>query len=42
VGIGSDFDGGGGVEGCFDVSEMANVTIDDFVKSHAAILSLNS
>lgn len=26
VGIGSDFDGGGGVEGCDDVSEMPNVT----------------
>ena len=28
VGIGTDFDGGGGVEGCFDVSEMANITIE--------------
>ena len=28
VGIGSDFDGGGGVEGCFDVSEMPNLTIE--------------
>ena len=28
VGIGSDFDGGGGVEGCFDVSEVANITIE--------------
>ncbi len=26
VGIGTDFDGGGGVEGCDDVSEMPNVT----------------
>lgn len=26
VGIGTDFDGGGGVEGCNDVSEMLNVT----------------
>ncbi len=26
VGIGTDFDGGGGVEGCFDVSEMKNIT----------------
>ena len=26
VGIGTDFDGGGGVEGCNDVSEMPNVT----------------
>lgn len=26
VGIGTDFDGGGGLEGCQDVSEMGNVT----------------
>lgn len=26
VGIGTDFDGGGGVEGCKDVSEMENIT----------------
>ena len=26
VGIGTDFDGGGGVEDCFDVSEMGNIT----------------
>lgn len=26
VGIGSDFDGGGGLEDCFDVSEMPNIT----------------
>jgi len=26
VGIGTDFDGGGGVLGCFDVSEMKNIT----------------
>ncbi|MEA3420519.1 MAG: dipeptidase [Acidobacteriota bacterium] len=26
VGIGTDFDGGGGVEGCDDVSEMPNIT----------------
>ena len=26
VGIGTDFDGGGGVTGCFDVSEMKNIT----------------
>jgi membrane dipeptidase len=26
VGIGTDFDGGGGVEGCDDVSEMFRVT----------------
>lgn len=28
VGIGTDFDGGGGVTGCFDVSEMKNITIE--------------
>lgn len=28
VGIGSDFDGGGGVEGCRSVAEMKNVTIE--------------
>jgi len=28
VGIGSDFDGGGEVEGCFDVSQMTNITIE--------------
>jgi membrane dipeptidase len=26
VGIGSDFDGGGGIEGCRDVSTMSNIT----------------
>jgi len=28
VGIGTDFDGGGGVEGCYDVSEMGNITVE--------------
>jgi membrane dipeptidase len=28
VGIGTDFDGGGGVTGCFDVSEMKNITVE--------------
>jgi membrane dipeptidase len=28
VGIGTDFDGGGGVTGCFDVSQMKNITIE--------------
>lgn len=28
VGIGTDFDGGGGVNGCNDVSEMINVTVE--------------
>jgi len=28
VGIGTDFDGGGGVSGCDDVSEMPNITLE--------------
>jgi len=28
VGIGTDFDGGGGVEGCMDASQMKNITIE--------------
>ena len=28
VGIGTDFDGGGGVEDCIDVSEMGNITLE--------------
>jgi membrane dipeptidase len=28
VGIGTDFDGGGGVTGCFDVSQMENITVE--------------
>ena len=28
VGIGTDFDGGGAVTGCFDVSEMGNITLE--------------
>jgi membrane dipeptidase len=28
VGIGTDFDGGGGIEGCNDVSEMFHVTME--------------
>jgi len=28
VGIGTDFDGGGGVTGCFDVSQMKNITLE--------------
>lgn len=28
VGIGSDFDGGGEIDGCYDVSEMRNITIE--------------
>ncbi len=28
IGIGTDFDGGGGIQGCNDVSEMPNITIE--------------
>lgn len=28
VGIGTDFDGGGGVEDCFDASELGNITLE--------------
>ena len=28
IGIGCDFDGGGGIDGVFDVSEVANITIE--------------
>lgn len=28
VGIGTDFDGGGGVDGCEDVSQMGNITLE--------------
>lgn len=28
VGFGTDFDGGGGVAGCYDVSQMINVTVE--------------
>ena len=28
VGIGTDFDGGGGLEGCQDVSEIGNITME--------------
>lgn len=28
VGIGTDFDGGGGVNGCYDISEMSNITYE--------------
>ena len=31
VGIGSDFDGGGGLDGVYDISEMGNITME-FVK----------
>ena len=28
VGIGTDFDGGGAIDGCYDVSEVNNITIE--------------
>ena len=28
VGVGTDFDGGGGVEGCNDVTELPNITVE--------------
>ena len=28
VGIGTDFDGGGGLDDCFDVSQMGNITLE--------------
>jgi membrane dipeptidase len=28
VGIGSDFDGGGAIDGCADASEMINITVE--------------
>ncbi len=34
VGIGTDFDGGGGIDGCYDVSEMANITIELFKRGY--------
>lgn len=35
VGIGTDFDGGGGIEGCFDASEMANITIELYKRGYS-------
>jgi len=35
VGIGTDFDGGGGVDGCFDVSEMGNITLELVKRSYS-------
>jgi membrane dipeptidase len=28
VGIGTDFDGGGGLNGCYDISELGNITLE--------------
>lgn len=36
VGIGTDFDGGGGVNGCFDVSEMGNITLELVKRGYTA------
>ena len=35
VGIGTDFDGGGGLDGCYDVSEMGNVTLELVKRGYA-------
>jgi membrane dipeptidase len=34
VGIGSDFDGGGGIDGCADVSEMPNITAEMLARGY--------
>ncbi|HZK07136.1 MAG TPA: dipeptidase [Bacteroidales bacterium] len=36
VGIGTDFDGGGGVTGCFDASEMHNITAELLRRGYSA------
>jgi membrane dipeptidase len=28
IGIGTDFDGGGGLEDCYDVSQLGNITLE--------------
>jgi len=35
VGIGSDFDGGGGIDGCADVSEMPNITKEMLARGYS-------
>jgi len=35
VGIGSDFDGGGGIDGVNDVSEMGNITLELFKRGYS-------
>jgi membrane dipeptidase len=35
VGIGTDFDGGGGLSGCSDVSEMFHVTMELLRRGHS-------
>ena len=36
AGIGTDFDGGGGVNGCYDVSEMKNITVELLRRGYSA------
>ena len=36
VGIGTDFDGGGGLEDCFDVSQMGNITLELVRRGYSA------
>jgi len=36
VGIGTDFDGGGGLEDCFDVSQMGNITLELLRRGYTA------
>jgi len=35
VGIGSDFDGGGALEDCYDVSQMGNITLELFRRGYS-------
>jgi membrane dipeptidase len=35
VGIGTDFDGGGGVADCYDVSELPNITLELFARGYS-------
>ncbi|MFH1297987.1 MAG: dipeptidase [Bacteroidota bacterium] len=35
VGIGTDFDGGGGVTGCYDASEMGNITLELVMRGYS-------
>jgi membrane dipeptidase len=34
VGIGTDFDGGGGLDGCYDISEIGNITLELFRRGY--------
>lgn len=36
VGIGSDFDGGGGLKDCFDVSELSNITAELLARDYSS------